>query len=109
VGNINVVAVSGNLGARSRSRTLVAEVVRAIEDRAAVDTTSIEVGELAAELGLLTNPAAIPPRVAVALAAIGSADVLVVGSPVYKGSYTGLFKHLIEFVSPMHWPGSRLR
>jgi FMN reductase len=79
---------------------LVAEVVRAIEDRAAVDTTSIEVGELAAELGLLTTPAAIPPRVAAALAAIGGADVLVVGSPVYKGSYTGLFKHLIDFVSP---------
>ncbi|NLP82099.1 FMN reductase, partial [Acinetobacter baumannii] len=32
------------------------------------------------------------------LAAIESADVLVVGSPVYRGSYTGLFKHLFDLV-----------
>jgi FMN reductase len=100
VDKINVVAVSGNLGERSRSRTLVDEVVRAIEDRAAIDITSIDVGGLAADLGLLTSPASIPQRVAVALAAIGGADILVVGSPVYKGSYTGLFKHLIDFVAP---------
>ena len=29
-----------------------------------------------------------------------SADALVVGSPVYKGSYTGLFKHLFDLVDP---------
>ena len=31
---------------------------------------------------------------------IESADALIVGSPVYKGSYAGLFKHLIDFVAP---------
>ena len=29
-----------------------------------------------------------------------SADVLIVGSPVYKGSYTGLFKHLFDLLDP---------
>ena len=29
-----------------------------------------------------------------------AADALIVGSPVYKGSYTGLFKHLFDFVEP---------
>lgn len=29
-----------------------------------------------------------------------AADALVVGSPVYKGSYTGLFKHLFDLVDP---------
>ena len=98
MGKINVVAVSGNLSERSRSRALVDEVVRAIEDRVAIETTSIEVGALAADLGPSTSSSAIPQRVAVALATIGGADILVVGSPVYKGSYTGLFKHLIDFV-----------
>lgn len=32
--------------------------------------------------------------------AIEEADGLVVGSPVYKGSYTGLFKHLFDLVDP---------
>ena len=30
--------------------------------------------------------------------AIERSDILVVTTPVYKGSYTGLFKHLIDFV-----------
>lgn len=29
-----------------------------------------------------------------------AADVLVVGSPTYKGSYTGLFKHFFDLVDP---------
>ncbi|MFD1810195.1 NAD(P)H-dependent oxidoreductase [Gemmobacter lanyuensis] len=35
-----------------------------------------------------------------ALEVILSADALVVASPVYKGSYTGLFKHLIDLIDP---------
>ncbi|PDT49128.1 FMN reductase [Sinorhizobium sp. NG07B] len=30
-----------------------------------------------------------------------AADVLVVGSPTYKGSYPGLFKHLIDLIEPL--------
>ncbi len=29
-----------------------------------------------------------------------TADGLIVGSPVYKGAYTGLFKHLFDLVDP---------
>lgn len=32
--------------------------------------------------------------------AIEAADALIVGSPVYKGSYTGLFKHIFDLVQP---------
>ena len=34
------------------------------------------------------------------LSAIESADVLVAASPVYKASYTGLFKHLFDLLDP---------
>ena len=34
------------------------------------------------------------------LEAIEGADALVVGSPVYKGSYTGLFKHVFDLIDP---------
>lgn len=34
------------------------------------------------------------------VALIESSDALIVGSPVYKGSYTGLFKHLIDLLEP---------
>jgi FMN reductase len=29
-----------------------------------------------------------------------AADVLIIGSPTYKGSYPGLFKHLIDLIEP---------
>jgi FMN reductase len=35
------------------------------------------------------------------LGAIEAADALIVGSPVYKGSYAGLLKHLFDFVDPL--------
>lgn len=97
---IKVTAVSGNLGSRSRTRSLVDAVVDGIAAHIVIDRTDIVVGELGADLGALADPAAIPPRVADAIAAITGADLLVVGTPVYKGSYTGLFKHLIDFVPP---------
>ena len=31
---------------------------------------------------------------------LAAADVLVVGSPTYKGSYTGLFKHFFDLLDP---------
>jgi FMN reductase len=34
------------------------------------------------------------------MSAIVSADLLIVGSPTYKGSYPGLFKHLIDLIEP---------
>lgn len=100
MGKIKVVTVSGNLGARSRTRALIDAVVERVEAQTSIQRTDIVIGELAPELGTLTDPKAIPPRVAAALTAITSADLMVVGTPVYKGSYTGLFKHLIDFIDP---------
>jgi FMN reductase len=34
------------------------------------------------------------------LRAIESADLIVAATPVYKGSYTGLFKHLFDLLDP---------
>jgi FMN reductase len=41
---------------------------------------------------------ALPARQA--LASILRADALVVASPVYKGSYTGMLKHLLDLIEP---------
>lgn len=100
MGTIKLVTLSGNLGARSRTRALIDAVADGVGTHSPLQRTDIVIGDLAPELGTLTDPAALPPRVAAAIQAITSADLLVVGTPVYKGSYTGLFKHLIDFIDP---------
>jgi FMN reductase len=97
---IQLVSLSGNLTAPSRTRALVDHAVEEISRRLDIVHTPISIAELAPDLAGLIDYKKIPPRVAEALKAIAGADLLVVGSPVYKGSFTGLFKHLIDFVDP---------
>jgi FMN reductase len=42
------------------------------------------------------------------LSAIEAADLLVAATPVYKGSYTGLFKHLFDLLDPKALDGKRI-
>lgn len=97
---INLVSLSGNLTAPSRTRALVDAAVEEISRRVDIAHSAISIAELAPDLAGLHDFKKIPPRVAEALKTIAGADLLVVGSPVYKGSYTGLFKHLIDFLDP---------
>jgi FMN reductase len=46
------------------------------------------------------------PAVAEAVAALQAADVAVVASPTYKGTYTGLLKLFLDQVAPATWPAS---
>jgi FMN reductase len=48
-----------------------------------------------------TVRAELPDQAQAALAAIEEADALIVGAPIYKGSYSGLFKHLVDFIDPL--------
>jgi len=87
-----IVVVSGNPRPGSRTSSLATAVGAAIADRAgAGPPTVIEVGGLGP--GLLT-PGDGPT--AAALGALLEAEVLVVATPTYKGSYTGVLKVLLD-------------
>lgn len=65
-----------------------------------VRTTLIDLPDLAPSLGAATRAAGLDEQVRAALQTILSGDALVVGSPIYKGSYTGLLKHLFDRIDP---------
>ena len=95
-----IVGISGNLTRPSRTRTLVAEILRQIEARNVGHTELYDVADAGANLAAVVvreNATAASARV---LSAIESADALVVATPVYKASYTGLFKHLFDLIDP---------
>jgi FMN reductase len=97
---VSVVVVSGNPRVGSRTSVLATAVGDALAG--AAGTTVIEVGGLGA--GLLTPG---DPGTAAALEAILGASVLVVATPTYKGSYTGVLKVLLDNVPARALAGKR--
>jgi FMN reductase len=87
-----IVVVSGNPRPGSRTLTLATAVGEAIASQAgAAAPAVVDVGALGA--GLLTPGDA---GTAQAIATLREAEILVVATPTYKGSYTGILKVLLD-------------
>lgn len=95
---MRIVAVSGSLHRPSSTTALVAGLAAAVAERVDADVRVLELADLGPLLGGALRREALAPEVEEALVAIETADLLVVGSPVYRASFTGLFKHLFDFV-----------
>ncbi|BAX64058.1 FMN reductase [Burkholderia stabilis] len=95
---INVVAISGGLQRPSRTLALTDAIVAALGAALPIDTRLIELGEIGGRLAGALTRAQVPDDLEAQIRAIETADALVVASPVYRASYTGLFKHLFDLV-----------
>ncbi|HEU0256935.1 MAG TPA: NAD(P)H-dependent oxidoreductase [Microbacteriaceae bacterium] len=107
---VRVVAVSGTLHAPSKTDVVVRAAVdsareqlgSAREQASAAASGGLEahtIGVLALREELARSlPGGPTPAVQEALDFVRQADVLVVATPVYKGSYTGLLKLFIDFL-----------
>jgi FMN reductase len=95
---LTVVGLSGSPCTPSRTRAIVKAVMDRIATQASAQARLIDVADLVPDLGIRSRPEA-SPLVEEALQTIENASLLVVGSPVYKGSYTGLLKHLIDLIN----------
>ncbi|MGO4610750.1 NAD(P)H-dependent oxidoreductase, partial [Variovorax sp. 2RAF20] len=58
----------------------------------------IELSEVGPQFAGVLCREDLPAAVEADLQAIETADLLIAASPVYRASYTGLFKHLFDFV-----------
>ncbi|MCH3703495.1 NAD(P)H-dependent oxidoreductase, partial [Campylobacter lari] len=58
----------------------------------------VELAPIARSLGQSLSRAEVEPAVEQVLQTIEAAELLVVAAPVHRGSYPGLFKHLIDFI-----------
>lgn len=95
---LRIVAVSGGLQRPSRAATLAEHLLGLIGENMRSDQQLIELGELAPQLAGALWRSQLPEVVERQLVAVERADVLVVSTPVYRGSYTGLFKHFFDFI-----------
>ena len=97
---IRILGISGSPSRPSRTRGLVEAVVSAAARDPRVEASVFDLNDVLPDLGRTLDPRQAAPNVALVLEAIAEADALVVGSPVYKGTYSGLFKHIFDLVDP---------
>ncbi|MDN3495323.1 FMN reductase [Planococcus sp. APC 4015] len=95
---LKVVGVSGSLHAPSKTTALVSAIIDAVARRTRIESQLIELADIGPSLAGALKRDDVSPDVADALRSIETADLLVVASPVYRASFTGLFKHLFDFV-----------
>lgn len=95
-----LVGLSANVQRPSKTRTLVEAVLAAARGRADLEARTLDFVDAGPGLGAAWTRGQLTPAARAVLDAIEAADGLVVGSPVHKGAYTGLFKHLFDLVDP---------
>ena len=95
---LRLVAVSGGLQRPSKSAALAEHLLELISREIPCQQRLIEMGQIAPEIAGAVWRSQLPEAVVQQLAAVEQADVLVVATPVFRGSYTGLFKHFFDFI-----------
>lgn len=93
-----VVAVSGSVQHPSRTLVLLQALVDRLAQQLPIEVRLIELAKVGPQFAGVLRREALPAAVQEDLHAIESADLLIAASPVYRASYTGLFKHLFDFV-----------
>lgn len=100
-----IVGISGSVSRPSRTTALVDILVQAIAARGDCRTEVVELVDAAPHLFTALTPGQVEGRARDILDVVESADLLVVGTPVYRASMTGALKHLFDLVDHRAFSG----
>lgn len=95
---LRVVTVNGSLSTPSRTGALISVVADNLAERMPVDIQRVDLAAVAPGFAGSVTREAFSPEVQDALNAVEQADLLIVGTPVYRATFTGLFKHFFDFI-----------
>ncbi len=95
---MRIIGVSGGLASPSRTKALVQFVLAQAVTLLPHTTDLLDVAEIVPDLASTLTRNDASPWLEAMLRKIESADLLVVGTPISKGSYTGLLKHLFDLL-----------
>lgn len=105
---MRVVAIAGSVSNPSRTAELVRAIAGQIASVIDVDLRLIELSATAPVLFRALRSDKLDAEGRAIIDAVEGADVLVVGSPVYRASYTGALKHLFDLVDYRALTGKRV-
>lgn len=94
----SILGIAGSVRQPSRTTSLVASVLDALGERLGTGGRLIELCDGNTTFFNALNRDSLRGEALAVVEAIEKADILVVGTPVYRASYTGLFKHVFDLV-----------
>ena len=95
-----IVGFSGSPRRPSKTRSLVETVAAEVASHRQARLDIFDLSDAGPGLGAALQRQDLTLPAARIIDAIEQADALIVGTPVYKGAYTGLFKHTFDLVDP---------
>lgn len=104
---LRIATINGSPVAASRTGLVLRALTAAIGQHVPVSVAELEAATLLG-LPLAASHRDLPREAELVLESLPTADLIVAGTPVYKGSYTGLFKHLIDLLDEDALAGARV-
>ncbi len=97
---LKLVGIAGSFNRPSKTLALVSHIAGIASDKRGFTSKVYDMLDVGPSLGDATWRKDLDGQAEAVISEIVSADLLIVGSPTYKGSYPGLFKHLIDLIDP---------
>ena len=95
-----VVGISGNLTRPSKTKAFISHIAGEVAGRIGATSKVFDIEDLGPSLLQARRIGELDTAAHDIVEQLLRADVLVAGSPTFKGSYTGLFKHLFDLLDP---------
>jgi len=104
---MNILALAGNVKTPSRTASLVRLIADRLQPHIGGTVQHIELVEAAPVLFRALRADQLDSEGRALVEAVEGADIIVVGSPVYRASYSGALKHLFDLVDYRALAGKR--
>ena len=95
---LSLVIINGSPNARSKTGSLAGLIANTLAEMVPLTVRQVNVHELGPGFTEVSRREDTSPLVEAELRAIEGADLLIAATPVYRGSYSGMFKHLFDLV-----------
>lgn len=95
---LNVTVLCGSLQRPSRTLVLCEALLAKIGEYRNVVPQVIEIAQIGRQLGSCLQRNELPESILGHLALIEKADLVIAASPVYSATYSGMFKHFVDFM-----------
>jgi FMN reductase len=93
-----IVTVNGSPRSASRTGTLLGHIAAALAERVPATIRPIGVAEIGPHLLTALSRDRVSAAGEALLRTIETADLLIIGTPVYRASYSGILKHVFDLV-----------